>query len=91
MGGREVAGQYAGQSSELDTGPSTVVQDWGSPTICTKPGLKAVDLFEVCANGQIKALWVMSTNPAVSLPDSDEVAAVISKVPRSSRPKSCGT
>jgi hypothetical protein len=41
----EVGGQYAGQSSELDTGPS-VVQDWGSPTICTKPGLKAVDLFE---------------------------------------------
>lgn len=85
MGGREVGGlaNMLANHLELDNvNHQQVVQDfWGSPAICTKPGLKAVDLFEACANGQIKALWVMSTNPAVSLPDSDGVAAAIAKVP----------
>uniref|UniRef100_UPI0040489E89 molybdopterin oxidoreductase family protein n=1 Tax=Yoonia sp. TaxID=2212373 RepID=UPI0040489E89 len=85
MGGREVGGlaNMLANHLELDNADhQQVVQDfWDSPTICTKPGLKAVDLFEACANGQIKALWVMSTNPAVSLPDSDGVAAAIAKVP----------
>src|SRR6201995_1598859 len=31
-------------------------------------GLKAVAMFEAIARGEIKALWVMATNPAVSLP-----------------------
>ena len=85
MGGREVGGlaNMLANHLELDNADHRqVVQDfWDSPTICTKPGLKAVDLFEACANGQIKALWVMSTNPAVSLPDSDGVAAAIANVP----------
>ncbi|MFT6092042.1 MAG: assimilatory nitrate reductase catalytic subunit, partial [Sulfitobacter sp.] len=85
MGGREVGGlaNMLANHLELDNADHRqVVQDfWDSPTICTKPGLKAVDLFEACANGQIKALWVISTNPAVSLPDSDGVAAAIVKVP----------
>ena len=85
MGGREVGGlaNMLANHLELDNADHRqVVQDfWDSPTICTKPGLKAVDLFEACANGEIKALWVMSTNPAVSLPDSDGVAAAIAKVP----------
>jgi assimilatory nitrate reductase catalytic subunit len=46
MGGRswQVANMLA---NHLNWTPDRqVVQDWGSPTICTKPGLKAVDLFE---------------------------------------------
>jgi assimilatory nitrate reductase catalytic subunit len=85
MGGREVGGlaNMLANHLELDNPDhQQVVQGfWGSPTICTKPGLKAVDLFQACANSQIKALWVMSTNPAVSLPDSDGVAAAIANVP----------
>ena len=85
MGGREVGGlaNMLANHLELDNPDHRqVVQDfWDSPTICAKPGLKAVDLFEACANGKIKALWVISTNPAVSLPDSDGVAAAIAKVP----------
>ena len=85
MGGREVGGLANMLANHLeldDAGHQQLVQDfWNSPTICTKPGLKAVDLFKACASGQIKALWVMSTNPAVSLPDSDGVAAAIAKVP----------
>ena len=70
MGGREVGGLANMLANHLDIeNPDhrqTVQDFWVSPTICTQAGLKAVDLFEACASGKIKALWVMSTNPAVS-------------------------
>ncbi|MDX8348229.1 nitrate reductase [Cognatiyoonia sp. IB215446] len=85
MGGREVGGLANMLANHLELGNADhrqAVQDfWESPTICTQPGLKAVDLFKACAAGDIKALWVMSTNPAVSLPDADGVAAAIRNVP----------
>ena len=85
MGGREVGGlaNMLANHLELDNSDHRqLVRDfWDSPTICTQAGLKAVDLFQACESGQIKALWVMSTNPAVSLPDADGVAAAIAKVP----------
>ena len=37
---------------------------WKAPAMATAPGLKAVELFEAIERGEIKALWVMSTNPA---------------------------
>ena len=85
MGGREVGGLANMLANHLELGNSDhrqAVQDfWESPAICTEPGFKAVDLFQACAAGQIKALWVMSTNPAVSLPDAQGVAAAIANVP----------
>ncbi|KJZ20920.1 nitrate reductase [Loktanella sp. S4079] len=85
MGGREVGGLANMLANHLDIeNPDhrdAVQGVWNSPTICTKPGLKAVDLFKACADGTIKALWVMSTNPAVSLPDADGVAEAIKNVP----------
>ncbi|MEP5729396.1 MAG: nitrate reductase [Sulfitobacter sp.] len=85
MGGREVGGLANMLANHLDIeNPDhreTVQGFWDSPTICTSAGLKAVDLFDACASGQIKALWVMSTNPAVSMPDADAVAKAIAKVP----------
>ena len=85
MGGREVGGLANMLANHLELGNTdhqqAVQEFWESPTICTQPGLKAVDLFQACADGKIKALWVMSTNPAVSLPDADGVAAAIANVP----------
>jgi len=85
MGGREVGGLANMLANHLELGNAdhrqAVQEFWDSPTICTEPGLKAVDLFQACADGKIKALWVMSTNPAVSLPDADGVAAAIRNVP----------
>ncbi|WP_390915205.1 molybdopterin-dependent oxidoreductase [Pseudosulfitobacter sp. SM2401] len=85
MGGREVGGLANMLANHLDIeNPDhrVRVQDfWGSPTICTHAGLKAVDLFQACASGKIKALWVMSTNPAVSMPDVNAVTAAIKNVP----------
>ena len=37
-------------------------------------------MFEAIARGEIKALWVMGTNPAVSLPDADAVRAALKKL-----------
>ncbi|MEM9726050.1 MAG: nitrate reductase, partial [Pseudomonadota bacterium] len=81
MGGREVGGlsnMLAGHL-ELDNADhrEAVRAFWGAPTMSPKPGLKAVDLFRACADGRIKALWIMSTNPAVSMPEADAVAAAI--------------
>src|SRR5206468_6742090 len=48
--------------------------------MATKPGLKAVDLFRAVRKGEIKALWVMATNPAVSLPDAARVREALENV-----------
>ena len=53
---------------------------WKAPRIATHEGLKAVQMFEAIARGEIKALWVMGTNPAVSLPDADAVRAALKKL-----------
>ncbi|MGH1578609.1 molybdopterin-dependent oxidoreductase [Planktotalea sp.] len=85
MGGREVGGMANMLANHLNIEDpehrARVQEFWQSPTIAPKAGLKAVDLFQACADGQIKALWVISTNPAVSLPDADGVAKAIQNVP----------
>ena len=77
MGGREVGG-LANQLAahfELDSPAhrAQVQEVWKSPAIAARPGLKAVDLFRAVEEGQIKVLWIMATNPAVSLPDAAQV------------------
>lgn len=85
MGGREVGGLANMLANHLDIENAdhrdAVQSFWASPTICTTAGLKAVDLFQACADGKIKALWIMSTNPAVSMPDANAVSAAIANVP----------
>jgi assimilatory nitrate reductase catalytic subunit len=84
MGGREVGGLANMLACHLDIeNPEhrqTVQDAWQSPTICTKPGLKAVDMFRACEDGKIKALWIMGTNPAVSMPDAEAVTRAIRNV-----------
>ncbi|MEO0385835.1 MAG: nitrate reductase [Pseudomonadota bacterium] len=85
MGGREVGGLSNMLASHLELANAEhcdlVKSFWQSPTIANKSGLKAVDLFEAIHDGQIKALWVMATNPSVSLPNADRVDAALAKVP----------
>src|SRR5690606_28061516 len=54
---------------------------WGSDRVATRPGLKAVELFDAVADGRIKALWIMATNPVDSMPEADEVLAALRKLP----------
>ncbi|MCL4123190.1 UNVERIFIED_CONTAM: hypothetical protein GTU68_034506 [Idotea baltica] len=84
MGGREVGGLSNMLAAHLDIeNPDhreKVADFWNAPTLPTQAGLKAVDLFDACASGQIKALWIMCTNPAVSMPRANDVAAAIKNV-----------
>ena len=85
MGGREVGGlanQLAAHLELADPAHRALVQDfWASPAIADRPGHKAVDLFRAVADGGIKALWIMATNPVDSLPDADAVKAAIAACP----------
>ncbi|MEM6547870.1 MAG: nitrate reductase [Pseudomonadota bacterium] len=85
MGGRETGGLANMLAAHLElTEPAhrnAVQAFWDSPHIPDQPGLKAVDLFKACADGQIKALWIMSTNPAVSMPDANRVRDAIAACP----------
>jgi assimilatory nitrate reductase catalytic subunit len=76
MGGREVGGLANMLAAHMDLeNPEhrdRVQGFWNSPRIADKPGLKAVELFEAIGQGKIKAVWIMATNPLVSLPDADQ-------------------
>src|SRR5450432_2222463 len=83
MGGREVGGLANQLAAHMGFSPpdiDRVRRFWKAPRIATHEGLKAVQLFEAIARGEIKALWVMGTNPAVSLPDADIARAALKKL-----------
>lgn len=85
MGGREVGGLANMLAAHMDIENKDhrdLVQGfWQSPTIATKAGLKAVDLFDAVASGKIKALWIMATNPVDSMPNADFVRDAIKTCP----------
>ena len=71
MGGREVGGLANQLAAHMGFSPDEVDRVrrfWNAPRMATREGLKAVQMFDAIARGEIKALWVMATNPAVSLP-----------------------
>ena len=73
MGGREVGGLANALAAHMDfsaEGVERVSRFWGTKRLPTAPGLKAVDLFDAIGEGRVKAVWIMATNPMVSLPDA---------------------
>jgi assimilatory nitrate reductase catalytic subunit len=84
MGGRETGGMATTLAAHMDFDDASrerVARFWGSRGVAARPGLKAVELFDAVAEGKIKALWVMATNPAVSLPDAGRVRAALAACP----------
>ncbi|HHF2875130.1 TPA: nitrate reductase [Vibrio diabolicus] len=84
MGGREVGGlanQLAVHRAFDADSIKQVQAFWDSPEIATQPGLKAVELFEAVERGEIKVLWIMATNPVVSLPDNQMVKRALEACP----------
>ena len=83
MGGREVGGLANQLAAHMDIHNedhrSLVKTFWDSPSIPEQEGLKAVDLFDAMDSGKIKAVWIMATNPAVSMPDSNKVKRALDK------------
>jgi assimilatory nitrate reductase catalytic subunit len=83
MGGREVGGlanQLAAHMGFSAADTDRVGRFWNAPHMATTEGLKAVDMFDAIERGAIKALWVMATNPAVSLPRAGAVRAALKKL-----------
>ncbi|KKB11662.1 nitrate reductase [Devosia geojensis] len=84
MGGREVGGLANMLAAHMDFDEASierVSRFWGSSTVAARPGLKAVDLFRAIADGRIKAVWIMATNPVDSLPEADAARAALRACP----------
>jgi len=83
MGGREVGGlanQLAAHMDFATPGAQDLVQRfWQAPNMASENGLKAVDLFQAMEAGDVKVVWIMSTNPMVSLPDTAQVRRALEK------------
>ena len=81
MGGREVGGLANQLAAHMEfANPEhgdRVGRFWQTDKLATRPGLRAVELFDAVAAGQVKAVWIMATNPAVSLPNADAVRAAL--------------
>ncbi|WP_457808320.1 nitrate reductase [Kushneria sp. EE4] len=89
MGGREVGGLANQLAAHMDYHTpgalDRVTRFWTTPnlvpTLPDGPGHKALALIESIERGEIQALWIMATNPLVSLPDANRVRAAIQKCP----------
>ncbi|TKC09925.1 NAD(P)H-nitrite reductase [Pedobacter polaris] len=75
MGGREVGGLSnllpAHRNLANEEHRNEVEKFWQIPlgTISAKPGLTATEMFEELNTGKLKAVWILCTNPLISLPD----------------------
>lgn len=77
MGGREVGGLANTLAAHMEfddpANIERIARFWQARAMAQQPGLKAVEMLEAVHAGKIKALWIMATNPAVSMPDADFV------------------
>ncbi len=85
MGGREVGGLANQLAAHLrfdrEVDRDKLRRFWGAPRLASRPGLKAVELFDAVLDGRVKALWIVATNPAASLPRADRVRAALEACP----------
>jgi assimilatory nitrate reductase catalytic subunit len=83
MGGREVGGLANMLAAHMDLGSAEhrrIVQTfWESPKIASEQGLKAVELFDAIHERRVKAVWIIATNPLVSLPDADKAREALER------------
>jgi ferredoxin-nitrate reductase len=74
MGGREVGGMANMLSSHrnLSSAEDRAIMKhfWQGTEISPKPGHTATEMFEALNDGRLKAIWIIGTNPLVSLPDA---------------------
>ena len=85
MGGREAGGLANTLAAHMEFGnrehARIVGSFWGTDRLAQRPGLKAVDMFRAADEGRLKAIWVMATNPVVSMPEADLVARALKRCP----------
>ncbi len=83
MGGREVGGLATMLAAHRELGNpihrKEVADFWGVESVPAKPGYTATEMFEALRDGRMKAIWIICTNPLVSLPDSGLVEEALQK------------
>jgi len=87
MGGRETGGlchQLPGYRLIESAADRAVVERYWDvpdhlPGIAPTPGLPAVELFDALETGRVKAVWIVATNPAVSMPDANRARAALER------------
>ncbi|VAW45130.1 Assimilatory nitrate reductase large subunit [hydrothermal vent metagenome] len=77
MGGREVGGLANQLAAHMDFNTpeniDRVARFWQAENMASQNGLKAIEMFQAVGEGKIKAIWIINTNPVVSMPDADAV------------------
>jgi len=83
MGGREVGGMANLLAVHKDLGNEQhrreVANFWGVKEISPKPGLTATEMFDALENGKLKVIWILCTNPLVSLPNANKIERALKK------------
>lgn len=83
MGGREVGGlcNLLPNHRNLDNAEhrAFVQKFWNGKEIQPKPGLSATEMFDALEDGRLKAIWIVCTNPLVSLPDARKAERALAK------------
>jgi len=83
MGGREVGGMASLLAAHRDLGNpkhrKEVQEFWGGKEIKGEPGLTATEMFNALESGKMKAVWIICTNPVVSLPNAKKIEKALEK------------
>ncbi|MDM1295669.1 molybdopterin-dependent oxidoreductase [Sphingobacterium sp. N143] len=83
MGGREVGGLANLLSAHRDINNKAhrdeLQQFWSGTTLSDRPGLTATEMFEALADGRLKAIWILCTNPLTSMPNVRLVEQALKK------------
>jgi len=83
MGGREVGGLATALAAHRSIANAAhreeVAKFWGVRRISDKPGLTATEMITALEEGKLKAVWIVCTNPMVSLPDLNRASAALRK------------
>lgn len=83
MGGRETGGLAnllpAHRYMENPQHRQEVALIWGCDDISPNKGLTAVELFDAIYRGIVKAVWIICTNPVVSLPNGSKFEEALTR------------
>lgn len=83
MGGREVGGLSnllpAHRNLANPLHREEVAKFWGVKSLSAKPGYTATEMFDALHDGRLKAVWIMCTNPLISLPDVRKAEEALKK------------
>ncbi len=83
MGGRETGGLAnilpGHRYMANDNHRKQIAEAWGTDELSSEKGLTAVEIYDGIEKGEIKAVWIICTNPVVSLPNGSKVEDALKK------------